>query len=231
MDDYQAFWASAINCIMSSQDQVRKYTRTRSKRRMLDVDLNAVPPCESRDQEGPSNHTRSQDRQVTQGGVTMPPSIDVDALEDDVIISSPRAFAEAKNNSRRVREHTVVVDLDSEKERTECDGASSCTTTTTAARAYIQLSGLLQHISRGDIDKVRSHLLQGLYQSCHSCTDQMPHLPQKNYCQRHLPNLSSSHQNPLSASSLVIGFILSQALSFVRKSVGSKDGKIDYCDN
>ncbi|KAL3633312.1 hypothetical protein CASFOL_022839 [Castilleja foliolosa] len=100
---------------MSSQDQVRQYTRTRSRRRMLDVDLNAVPPCESRDQEGPSNHTRSQERQASQGGATMPPPIDVEALEDDVIISSPRAFAEAKNNSRRVRGHTVVVDLDSEE--------------------------------------------------------------------------------------------------------------------
>ncbi|KAL6506541.1 hypothetical protein OROGR_024722 [Orobanche gracilis] len=80
---------------MSSQDQVKMYKRARSKRGMLDVDLNIVPPCESRDQDGLLNHPRSHDRQAVQGGATMPPPIDVDALDDDdVIISSPRAFAE-----------------------------------------------------------------------------------------------------------------------------------------
>ncbi|KAK6163713.1 hypothetical protein DH2020_000577 [Rehmannia glutinosa] len=100
---------------MSSQDQVRRYTRSRSRRRMLDVDLNAVPPCESRDPEGTSIRTRSQDRQAAQENATLPSPIDVEAIDDDVIISSPRAFAEAKNNSRRTREHTIVVDLESDE--------------------------------------------------------------------------------------------------------------------
>ncbi|KAL6511111.1 hypothetical protein OROGR_022235 [Orobanche gracilis] len=109
-------WALANYYIMSSQDQVKMYTRARSKRRMLDVDLNTVLPCESRDQDGPLNHTRSHDRQAVQGGATMPPSIDVDALDDDdVIISSPRAFAEAKNNSKKVRGHPILVDVDSDE--------------------------------------------------------------------------------------------------------------------
>ncbi|XVE78117.1 hypothetical protein DITRI_Ditri13aG0118100 [Diplodiscus trichospermus] len=38
--------------------------------------------------------------------------IDVEAIDDDVIESSPRAFAVARNNSRR-RGRTVVVDVDS----------------------------------------------------------------------------------------------------------------------
>ncbi|KAK4440489.1 hypothetical protein Salat_0383800 [Sesamum alatum] len=101
---------------MSSQDQIRRYTRARSRKRMLDVDLNAVPPCESRDQEGPSSRTRSQDTQAAQGGDTaVPPPIDLEAFDDDVVISSPRAFAEAKNNSRRNRGRTVVVDVESEE--------------------------------------------------------------------------------------------------------------------
>ncbi|KAI3450842.1 hypothetical protein Pfo_007507 [Paulownia fortunei] len=101
---------------MSSQDQIRRYTRARSRRRMLDVDLNAVPPSESRDLEGISNRTRSQDRQVPQeGDATLPPPIDLEAFDDDVIISSPRAFAEAKNNSRRNRGRTIVVDVDTDE--------------------------------------------------------------------------------------------------------------------
>ncbi|KAL0369416.1 UNVERIFIED_CONTAM: hypothetical protein Sangu_0259700 [Sesamum angustifolium] len=101
---------------MSSQDQIRRYTRARSRKRMLDVDLNAVPPCESRDQEGPSSRTRSQDMQAAQEGDTaVPPPIDLEAFDDDVVISSPRAFAEAKNNSRRNRGRTVVVDVESEE--------------------------------------------------------------------------------------------------------------------
>ncbi|PIN26185.1 putative E3 ubiquitin ligase [Handroanthus impetiginosus] len=101
---------------MSSQGQIMRYTRARSRKRMLSVDLNAVPPCEIRDHEGPSNHTRSQNRQATQEpDATLPPPIDLDAFDDDVIISSPRAFAEAKNNSRRNRGRTIVVDVDSEE--------------------------------------------------------------------------------------------------------------------
>ncbi|KAH6759706.1 hypothetical protein C2S52_009896 [Perilla frutescens var. hirtella] len=96
---------------MSNPQEIRRYTRARSRRRMLDVDLNAAPPCESRDhQDIAPNHAMSR-----QGNATLPPPIDVEALDDDVIISSPTAFAEAKNNSRRNRGHPVVVDVDNDE--------------------------------------------------------------------------------------------------------------------
>lgn len=79
---------------------------------MLNVDLNAAPPCENRSQEGTSTHARSEDGQASQQGDIIPAPIDLEAYEDDVIISSPGAFAEAKNNSTRNRGRTVVVDLD-----------------------------------------------------------------------------------------------------------------------
>ena len=60
----------------------------------LDVDLN-VPPSENLDQEGPSAHSNSLGVQVGQQGGSAPPApIDVDAFDDDVVICSPRAFAE-----------------------------------------------------------------------------------------------------------------------------------------
>ncbi|CAL0304297.1 unnamed protein product [Lupinus luteus] len=52
---------------------------------------------------------------VLQPQPVQPPTIDVDALDDDVIECTPRAFAEAKNksNSRRNRRRTIVdVDLE-----------------------------------------------------------------------------------------------------------------------
>lgn len=76
---------------MSTQEQRTQPLRhSRSLRRRktgLDVDLNAAPPSESRDQVGTSSH---------EGVVApAPPApIDVDAFDDDVIISSPRAFAQ-----------------------------------------------------------------------------------------------------------------------------------------
>ncbi|KAA8543504.1 hypothetical protein F0562_021001 [Nyssa sinensis] len=79
----------------------------------LDLDLNALPP-EYHDQEGPSANASSQDVQVGQLGVSVPPTpINVETYDDDVIISSRRAFEEARNNSRRNRGRTVVVDVDS----------------------------------------------------------------------------------------------------------------------
>lgn len=105
----------AVGYIMNSQEQIKRYTRARSRKRILDVDLNAMPPGENQDQEGPSHRTRSQEMQAAQeGGPSLPPPIDVEAIDDDVVISSPRAFAEAKNNSMRNSGHTVVVDIESE---------------------------------------------------------------------------------------------------------------------
>ncbi|XP_044500980.1 E3 ubiquitin-protein ligase RNF4-like isoform X2 [Mangifera indica] len=85
----------------------------RYRRRKGLPDLNA-PPCESRDREGTSNDISLQEVQASQQGLSIPPApIDVEAIDDDVIESSPRAFAEAKNNSRRNRGRNIVVDVDS----------------------------------------------------------------------------------------------------------------------
>ncbi|CAA0841630.1 RING/U-box superfamily protein [Striga hermonthica] len=156
---------------MSSQDQVR------------------------RDHEGPSNHTRSQDRQAAQGVSTMPPSIDVEALDDDVVISSPRAFAEAKNNSRRVREQTIVVDLDSDERPTRYKRRRVSTNQTIInCDLYINLDG-------SGTSKRKSVQTVTLPPSPpppppppkepkFSC-------PEKDNCKRYLQNLPSHHFNCL----------------------------------
>ena len=77
---------------MSTQSQgVRGPPLRGYRRRKTMLDLN-VPPSESRDQEG----TSSQDvRRGVQANQQVPSTtIDVEALDDDVIESSPRAFAE-----------------------------------------------------------------------------------------------------------------------------------------
>lgn len=64
------------------------------RRRKGLLDLNA-PPCENRDREGTSNDISLQEVQASQQGPSIPPApIDVEAIDDDVIESSPRAFAE-----------------------------------------------------------------------------------------------------------------------------------------
>ncbi|KAL3828916.1 hypothetical protein ACJIZ3_017718 [Penstemon smallii] len=100
---------------MSSQEGLRRSMRARGRKPVLDVDLN-VPLFGSQDQEGISNCIYSQDRQAgQQGDASLPTPIDVETLDDDVVISSPRAFAEAKNNSRRNRGRRIVVDVESEE--------------------------------------------------------------------------------------------------------------------
>ncbi|KAG4192455.1 hypothetical protein ERO13_A07G158100v2 [Gossypium hirsutum] len=81
------------------------------RRRKALLDLN-VPPTEIREQEGTSQQAGSE--QLTAQPVQPPPpaTIDVEAIDDDVIESSAIAFAAAKNNSRRSRGRTVV-DVDS----------------------------------------------------------------------------------------------------------------------
>ncbi|KAK2992447.1 hypothetical protein RJ640_025409 [Escallonia rubra] len=91
-----------------------KYARnTRGRKNLLDVDLNVAPPNENGDQEGTS--TRDGHSGIQGRSSVHPPPIDVETLDDDVTISSPRAFAEAKNNSRRTRPRTLVVDVESEE--------------------------------------------------------------------------------------------------------------------
>lgn len=94
MDDSQEVGGRGLTicCIMSNPQEIRMYTRARSRRRMLDVDLNAAPPCEN--QGAIPNNTRFQGRQDAGRNGTLPPPIDVEAIDDDVIISSPTAFAE-----------------------------------------------------------------------------------------------------------------------------------------
>ncbi|THG03025.1 hypothetical protein TEA_025637 [Camellia sinensis var. sinensis] len=100
----------------SSGPPLRGYVRNTRRRKMaLDVDLN-VPPSENLDQEGTSAQANSQDVQFGQQGPSvLPVPIDVEAFDDDVVISSHTAFAEAKINSGRGRNrgNTVVVDVDS----------------------------------------------------------------------------------------------------------------------
>ncbi|XP_061342141.1 uncharacterized protein LOC133288404 [Gastrolobium bilobum] len=91
---------------------VRSYRRRKT---VLDLDLNRVPAGgENREQEGPSTQLGSQEVQTNQQPqVVQPALIDVEVIDDDVVESTPRAFAEAKNNSRRNRGRTIVdVDLE-----------------------------------------------------------------------------------------------------------------------
>ncbi|KAE9593395.1 putative aminoacyltransferase, E1 ubiquitin-activating enzyme [Lupinus albus] len=120
---------------------VRSYRRRKT---VLNIDLNHVPSADNREQEGPSTVLVPQQVQaiqqpqavlepptqlgtgqvhaVQQPPAVQPPTIDVEAFDDDVIESSPRAFAEAKNknNSRRNRRRTIVdVDLDDQTRVTD----------------------------------------------------------------------------------------------------------------
>lgn len=106
----------------------RSYRRRKTR---LELDLNRPPvPGENREGEGTST------QQVT---------IDLDAIDDDVVESSPRAFAQAKTNARRIRRRTVV-DLDSEDvtwvaaNSCRC-GRDSRNQATTNCNLYINLEG------------------------------------------------------------------------------------------
>ncbi|XP_055812994.1 uncharacterized protein LOC129882638 isoform X2 [Solanum dulcamara] len=105
---------------MSTQDSRAlpiRYTRNHSRRKtLLDVDLNVAPPSDIRDQEGPSSHVvPGVVPPVQRGASSTPAPIDVEALDDDVvIISSPRALAEAKNSNIRTLGQIILVDEDSE---------------------------------------------------------------------------------------------------------------------
>jgi hypothetical protein len=70
---------------------VRGYRRRKA---ILDLDLNTAPPSDSRDQEGTSTQVVPNEIETGQLGRSVPAMIDVEAIDDDVIESSPRAFAE-----------------------------------------------------------------------------------------------------------------------------------------
>ncbi|RDX77422.1 E3 ubiquitin-protein ligase RNF4, partial [Mucuna pruriens] len=87
--------------------------RSQRRRKMnLELDLNRDPPAENvrEDEEGPSTQQQQQQQQHQQQPQV--PMIDVDAIDDDVVESSPRAFAEAKSNARRRVRRRTVVDVD-----------------------------------------------------------------------------------------------------------------------
>lgn len=71
---------------------IRSYRRRKTA---LDLDLNRLPAGENREQEGPSTQAVPQEIQLEQQPqVTQPPMIDVEAIDDDVVECTPRAFAE-----------------------------------------------------------------------------------------------------------------------------------------
>lgn len=98
-----------FRCVRSSQ----------RRKRLLNVDLNAMPLWENLNHEGTSSRVDSLDATPVQRLTLTSEPIDVEGLDDgdddDVIILSPRAFAEAKNNPRRNRGGAIVVDVDSEE--------------------------------------------------------------------------------------------------------------------
>ena len=71
---------------------VRSYRRRKA---VLDLDLNCAPPSENREQAGPSTRPGPQEVQADeQPEPVQPATIDVEAIDDDVVESTPRAFAE-----------------------------------------------------------------------------------------------------------------------------------------
>lgn len=63
------------------------------RRKSLDLDLNSMPPTENRDQ-GQTSQFGLQEAQVNRQPSVQPAMIDIEAIDDDVIESSARAFAE-----------------------------------------------------------------------------------------------------------------------------------------
>ncbi|KAK9757192.1 hypothetical protein RND81_01G147100 [Saponaria officinalis] len=89
------------------------------KKIVLEVDLNVPPPDHFQFNDvGPSTNAPivPEMRGCIQRHPPPPVTIDVDSIEDDddVVLSSPRAFVEAKTNSRRTRSRNNVVDVESE---------------------------------------------------------------------------------------------------------------------
>lgn len=92
----------------------------RRRKTTLNLDLNNEPPVENRDQEGTSTQVVSQLVEDSHQGQqpVQHATIDVEAIDDDVAFSSPRAFAEAKNKSRRNQSRNVIIEVESDEHNT-----------------------------------------------------------------------------------------------------------------
>ncbi|KAF7845584.1 E3 ubiquitin-protein ligase RNF4-like [Senna tora] len=101
---------------MSAQAVRGPAVRSQQRRKtVLDLDLNCSPPSENREEGGPSTLSGPPEVQAGQQLLAVQPTmIDVEAIDDDVVESSPRDFAEAKNNLRRNRRRRTIVDVDLE---------------------------------------------------------------------------------------------------------------------
>lgn len=97
---------------------VRGSPISRPRRSKIILDLNVpAAPIEDMNDEGTSVRAEIQrgipPNQQVSSQPPPPTFIDVDALEDEVVLSSPRAFQEARENARR-NARTVVLDVDAE---------------------------------------------------------------------------------------------------------------------
>lgn len=113
---------------MSTSGQVVRYARGANKRRKAGVpDLN-VPALPVDNLEHLASVALSAGSGILVAhdgpgqepvGSAQPALIDLDDFDDDVVVlSSPRAFEEAKNKSRRIRRtRAVVIDVESEESR------------------------------------------------------------------------------------------------------------------
>ncbi|CAM8995452.1 unnamed protein product [Rhodiola kirilowii] len=93
---------------------LRQYQR---RKVTVNVELGIGLPGQNGAQVGGSSDVGAQAAQPIQQQ-NAPVPIDVDAFDDEVLITSARAFAEARNTSRRSRVTRVVVDVDSEEQTT-----------------------------------------------------------------------------------------------------------------
>lgn len=79
--------------MMSTQAMRGHTARGYHRRKSMDLDLNSMPPTENRDQ-GETSQLGFQEAPVNPQQSVQPAMIDIEALDDDVIESSARAFAE-----------------------------------------------------------------------------------------------------------------------------------------
>lgn len=91
-----SFRKSSIQISMSSQTARSRAVRgSRRLRRGFDLDLNIAPPSEIPEAQGNLGQHTSLEGFDQHGQPQMTAPIDVDAIDDDdVVLSSPRAFAE-----------------------------------------------------------------------------------------------------------------------------------------